>query len=237
MTDIPFPDVPPDPGVPPLPRPPGQTFASVVALFADTPSVVSLLSAGPQWGIFKGGAPVVIADTVTQVSFKQAWVLANYPIERGAFESYDKVQTPFDARVRFTSGGNQQTRATLLASIGAIAGDMNLYDVVTPERVYLNCNVFTQGYERSSRSGVGLLSVDVFLQEIRILNGGGGGGNTGSPGAGNAGAASSPNTGSEGTVTSGDNVVNDPQSASGFDAFNGGQVQPAPFLGIGSSPF
>ena len=120
-----------------------------------------------QWGIFFGGAPVVIADNVVEVQYRQQWSISDFPVERGAFESYDKVQIPYDARLRFTAGGSLANREAMLASIAAVAADTNLYDVVTPEAVYLSCNFTHYDYSRRSNEGLGLLSVDIWLIEVR----------------------------------------------------------------------
>lgn len=119
------------------------------------------------WGIYFGGFPVIIADNVVEVQYRQQWSISDFPVERGAFESYDKVQIPYDARLRFTAGGSAANRAAMLASIAAVAGDTNLYDVVTPEAVYLSCNITHYDYSRRSNEGLGLLAVDIWLIEVR----------------------------------------------------------------------
>ncbi|MBZ9683203.1 hypothetical protein LB531_21330 [Mesorhizobium sp. CO1-1-2] len=119
------------------------------------------------WGIYYGGVPVIIADNVVEVQYRQQWSISDFPVEQGAFASYDKVQIPYDARLRFTAGGSAANRAAMLASIAAIAGDTNLYDVVTPEAVYLSCNFTHYDYTRRSNEGLGLLSVDIWLIEVR----------------------------------------------------------------------
>ena len=121
-----------------------------------------------QWGIFLDGAQVVQADSVRSFAFKQDWPISNYPVEDGGFQSYDKVQLPFEPRVVFQSGGDEANRQALLDSIAAIAGDLNLYDVVTPEAVYTSCNITHYDYERSATNGVGLLKVTVHLEEVRV---------------------------------------------------------------------
>src|SRR5574337_335631 len=126
---------------------------------------------GPRWGVFRNGSPVVTADTVLSVDYKQEWVIADYPLEQGAFETYDKVATPFDVRVRFISGGSEANRAALLNSVAAIAGDRNLYDVVTPEAVYTSCNIRHCDYRRSSNNGIGAISIDLWLQQVRVTVG------------------------------------------------------------------
>lgn len=121
----------------------------------------------PQWGIFEGGAPVVIADTVTNLGYKQAWAVSDYPVERGGFESYDKVNSPFRIHIQFVSGGSVAKREALLNSIAAIGDTLTLYDVLTPEAVYIGVNVDNYEYRRAASNGLGLMIVDVGLLEIR----------------------------------------------------------------------
>jgi len=121
----------------------------------------------PQWGIFQNGTPVVIADAITNFGYRQDWAVADYPVERGGFESYDKVNTPFRIHMQFVSGGSEARREALLASIAAIGDTLTLYDVITPEVVYIGVNVERYDYRRSATNGLGLMIVDVGLLEIR----------------------------------------------------------------------
>lgn len=139
----------------------------VELLVADAIGLLSGAFGQQAWGIYFGGAPVIIADNVVEVQYRQQWSISDFPVERGAFESYDKVQIPYDARLRFTAGGSAANRTAMLASIAAIAGDTNLYDVVTPEAVYLSCNFTHYDYSRRANEGMGLLSVDIWLIEVR----------------------------------------------------------------------
>lgn len=122
----------------------------------------------PQWGIFESSSssPVIIADSVLAFEFKKDWVVADYPLEEGAFESYDKVETPFDARFTFFSGGSLANRQQLIDSIESIAGDMNLYDIVTPEKTYPNCNIQHYDYRRV-HGAAGLIQITVWVIQIR----------------------------------------------------------------------
>lgn len=123
-----------------------------------------------QWGIFLNGVPVVTADTVTAFEYRQEWVLSDFPVEGGAFQSYDKVFVPFDARFRFVSGGSESNRAALLASVQAIAGTLTLFDAASPEAIYLSCNIRHFDYRRTSTRGVGLIEVDVWLEQVMVTN-------------------------------------------------------------------
>ena len=158
--------------VPNVPGVPAVAFAPVfgvaaVLLTQDDPSVIlSLFS--PQWGVFSDGSPVIVSDIVTDLGFQDTWTISDYPVEQGGFETYDKVSLPYEARVRFVAGGNSAARENLLSSIVAIAGDLNFYDVVTPEQTYNNANILRYEYRRVANDGVSLLIVDVTLQEVRV---------------------------------------------------------------------
>lgn len=144
------------------------TGAVTTLLVADAAGFLTGILQTTQWGLYLDGIPVISADTVGSVEYKKDWTIATYPIEEGGFETYDKVSLPFEIRIRFAAGGSPSNRQALLASIDAIAGDTNLYDLVTPEVVYLNVNVSHYDYKRAADSGVGLLIVELWCQEIRI---------------------------------------------------------------------
>lgn len=123
--------------------------------------------AQPLWGIFFGGTPIIAADTVTALAFEQNWAVADYPVERGGFESYDKVNNPARVRIQFVSGGSEEKRQALLDSIAAIGDQLALFDVVTPEAIYVGYNIDSYSYRRTSANGLGLMIVDVTMLEIR----------------------------------------------------------------------
>lgn len=122
----------------------------------------------PQWGVYKGGKPVVVFETFVSIDYKQGWAISDFPLEPGAFESYDKVELPFDARVRFAAGGEEGNRIALLQSIKAAAPTLDLYTIVTPEVVYPSVNIQHYNYRRTAANGVGLLQVEVWFLEIRV---------------------------------------------------------------------
>lgn len=156
--------VPNLPGVPLL-----ASFASSVIgdlLTSDGVGIYNDVSPA-QWGIFLDGSPVVVADTVATFDYKREFAIADYPIEQGAFATYDKVQIPFDVRFRFTSGGSEANRAALINSAEAVAEDnTNLYTAVTPEQTYPSVTVSHISYNRNHV--VGLVSVDLWCLNINV---------------------------------------------------------------------
>lgn len=204
-----FPNVPDVLGVPALPRDPLAVASSVVLMTADT-----LISYGagltPAWGLYLNGLPMIMCDTVTMMEYKRDWAIADYPVEEGSFASYDKVNIPFTSRVQFAAGGSAINRQALLDSIAAIAGDLKLYDVVTPEVIYPSVNVQRYNYQRTATNGVGLLLVDVYLVEVRVTA------TTTSTGTASNSSASSLNASNNGNVQAGADVAPTTSSVQSF---------------------
>lgn len=138
------------------------------ALLDDVLQNLPTQQQSPQWGLFRNGQMVISADTVVSFDYKQEWVLADFPLEQGAFETYDKVATPYDIRIRFIAGVKNAARTNLLRSVAAVSGDYLLYDAVTPEAVYRSCNVRHYDYRRTSTAGRGIIVVDLWLMEVRL---------------------------------------------------------------------
>lgn len=159
--------------VPNAPGVPSVNFAETAGaalsyLVSDVAGIYGGAGQSQRWGIYRNGAPVVIADNVIEVGYRNSWTIADYPIEEGAFESYDKVSSSFQTRVTFSTGGTLADRTALITSIEAIMSDLNLYQVVMPEKVLINCNVSRVDYDRRGGGGAGMLVVNVGLEEIRV---------------------------------------------------------------------
>lgn len=187
-----FPDVPNVPGVPSLNRMVGSVleprFAGIGGLpialgieIADRFGTNGLIGQdnpnlpAPRpaevWGLFTaGGQPVVIADSVLSVEFRNETHISNYPQEAGAFAAYNKVATPYRVRIRLSKGGTVEDRRSFLSALEAVANASNvaLYSVVTPERTYDSANVTGIDYMREQRSGAAMLIVELIVEEIRV---------------------------------------------------------------------
>lgn len=157
-------------GVPPLMTAVPPTAQAGGLMTADTVSAPTVVSR--VWGIYSedGRTLALEADSVVSVGYRQGSSISQYPVEQGAFGSYNKVATPFSPRVRVSKGGNVAARAAFLARCEEMAASLDLYRIVTPERVYLNANIERIEYARNAESGVGLISVDIVFVEIRQVN-------------------------------------------------------------------
>ncbi|MHB8272814.1 phage baseplate protein [Bradyrhizobium sp.] len=161
-----MPDVPQVPGVPQLSS---YSANSVVLLVADAISAFSGLF-GPTWGIFLDGTQAFAYNSIVDFDYKQDWPVSDYPVEDGGFLSYDKVQLPFDVKVRVASGGSESDRQDLLTSVLAAANMLSLYDVVTPEQTYSSCNITHVDFKRTNTNGVGMILIDIWFIEIRVTS-------------------------------------------------------------------
>jgi len=135
-------------------------------LTADSPAIQPT-SRVPAWGIYLNGALAIEADSILKLEHKATARVSNAPQEEGSFQSYNKVQAPYATRVQMTKGGNESERAAFLDALEAAKLSLNLYDIVMPEKSYLNANIVGYSYQRSARSGVTLLTCEVMLEEIR----------------------------------------------------------------------
>lgn len=156
--------VPKVPGVPTLRS---YTAASIVLVTTDL--IRSFI--GPffsRWGIYRNGIRVIDADCTVSLEFRQDYSIMDYPVEDGGFQSYNKVNTPSDVRCRFATGGSEIDRRAFIDSIERVMSDTLLYDVLSPEKVYIGYNFSHIDYNRNAKSGAGLLPIDVWLREIRV---------------------------------------------------------------------
>lgn len=163
------PDVPVAPGVPPVRRDATNSAAADTGkLTGDSISVTA--SKKDQWGIYRASdnGLAILADTVSSIGYDAESRIADYPLQDGSFESYDKVALPFAVRVQLVKGGGFDERREFQRTIEALRGDTVLYNVVTPEWTHLNVNIERVSIDRSREQGANLITAELILREIRI---------------------------------------------------------------------
>lgn len=139
----------------------------IALVAADALNILNLF-AGPQWGIGLNGNFVLFPDSILSLDNRNEWKIPNYPMEQGSFESYNKVTMPYVNRVVMTKGGTVAQRSAFLSTLDIIANSTDLYDIVTPEVIYSGVNVTGYSMQRTATNGVGLLTVEVLFEEIRV---------------------------------------------------------------------
>jgi hypothetical protein len=163
-----YPNVPSLPGVPPVFRGegnPGTTFPQN-PLTHDAPGVAA--GARAAWGIYRsGGGLALTIDSVKALEPGREFRVSDYPVEKGAFQSYDKVATPAETRITVTKGGSDTDRQGFLDQLDKLIESTDLFNIVTPDTTFLERNLIRYDYRRSNESGATLLTVEIQTVEIR----------------------------------------------------------------------
>lgn len=166
MPLINFPNVPAVPGVPAIAR--SVTVPTSLTGLVGLASEILADFLGSQWGIYDdSGAPALLPDSFLEVHYKNDERQSDYPLEAGSFASFNKVNTPYDCRVKMSIGSDIVTRTAFLALCDAMLKSTNLYTVITPERSYQNASVVNTMYGRTRRDGVTMIIVELWFQEVR----------------------------------------------------------------------
>lgn len=135
---------------------------------ADVPGIGSA-PASQAYGIFlhEGGGQVLVADSIINLDYQNDSRMPTYPQMSGGFQTYSKVNTPFDIRIRLTKMGTVAERGAFLAEVEAAAKGLDLYDIVTPEKTYLAVNIEKIAHVHNAQSGATKMTIDLVFLEIR----------------------------------------------------------------------
>ena len=140
---------------------------SVTPLTADDPSV----AAGPaesDWVVLDdSGAQVLESDNVVRFETVQEYRLPNYPQEKGAFSTYNKVQVPFEVRMSVSVSGSVANRQAYLAELKTRSGDTNLYSVQTPVDTYDSVNIDRFEWAMADGSAQ-MIKLTIYFLQIRV---------------------------------------------------------------------
>ena len=190
MPLIPFPNVPNVPGVPALPRSPSFVPAVTASLGALQGLLWRVFQVQTRWGIFdSNGKPLGdpskftglvgnaldaagLSSTLSTnaVDYSKDMRVSDFPVERGGFASYNKVELPAEPVVTLCLTGSENDRRTFLEAIDAAVKSTDLYSVATPEVTYIDYTVERYNYSRRNSRGATLLIVEITLKEVRQVS-------------------------------------------------------------------
>lgn len=157
------------PGIPDIPNFKGLVTSGTDALISFGGASLIRMVFGNQWGIFNElGVPIVLADTVVSVNYSNNSQIAQAPVEKGTFASYNKVQNPYQATVVMARGGGDATlRGLFIAQLEMLAKSTLLFNVLTPEYVHRNAAIIGYDYARESQNGARMIVASIHLEEVR----------------------------------------------------------------------
>jgi hypothetical protein len=190
MPLIPFPNVADVLGVPPLPRSPRFPPVVQAAVSLIQAVIYRAFQVGNQWGIYDskgkplgdpskftgllGGAIETLGLGATystdSIDYSKETRVSDFPLERGGFAQYNKVEMPANPTVTLCLSANEAARRSFLEAIDKATLSTELYSVVTPEVTYINYSVERYNYQRRSDKGATLLLVEISLKEVRQVS-------------------------------------------------------------------
>lgn len=145
-----------------------NTLLSPVAAVGDAVQPQSGTT-GPQWGIFtQGGDLAITPDTVVSFEFSGSYRVISYPIEGGNFETYNKVQEPFEVRMVLRKSGTVSDRQAFIDTLDTIRASLDLYTAVSPEQAYDSLTITDVTYPRQADKGVTTIDATITLKQINV---------------------------------------------------------------------
>ena len=161
-----YPDVPIAPGVPPVLRviqPPPLPNP----LTSD--NLKQSGTAAAQWGIFSSTGKAVL-DVDSVIAFENAtdYTISNFPVEGGKFESYNKVQVPYNLRIVVTKSGKDIDRMNFQKALDDLCASTDFFTVVTSDKTYSPVNPIGYNFQRNAQQGLSMLTVEIRCMQVRV---------------------------------------------------------------------
>lgn len=185
MALIPFPSIPALPGVPAIPRSPNFPPILRAGLGLVQGAILRAFQIEVRWGIydvngkalgdpgqFRNLEALGLGSTLSTgaLEYSKETRVSDFPLERGSFASYNKVEIAAAPVVTLCFSGSETTRKAFLEAVDAACKSTALYSVVTPEINYLNYSIERYNYQRRNNKGTTLLIVEITLKEVRQVS-------------------------------------------------------------------
>ena len=121
------------------------------------------------YGIFDVATNLPVFDYDTFVDFKlHANVkVSDFPVEKGAFATYNKVNHPNTVKVKLAVTDTPARRHAFLITLDTVLKSTQLVNVVTQDATYLNVTLDTYSYERTKVGGWGKVVAELSFLEVR----------------------------------------------------------------------
>lgn len=165
-----------------------SSFLAAVAEAGDLLGIDILNPLASDWGIHDSatGELVIQPDTVPRFEFRGDRRISDYPVEQGAFASYNKVATPYEIRMTMVCSGGlvRQAESFIQSALGIDSGFMQksnfidrldemlnttkIFSIVTPDITYFGANLEHYDYKRETRDGATMLKVEAWFREVRV---------------------------------------------------------------------
>lgn len=138
----------------------------------DLSSGAAQLASGPPanaWGAYTlSGQPLFLVDTCLEIKFTHDAKISTFPVELGAFTSYNKVTEPFKCKVKLAVAHPRWMKMFMTQLENEIAAP-NIYNVFTPEFTYFSMALEKVSYPRDIK-GVNVIVADLEFVQIKQVS-------------------------------------------------------------------
>ena len=101
------------------------------------------------------------------LEYSKEMKVSDFPIERGGFASYNKVEMPANPVMLLYFSGTTTERKKFIDEIDRATKSLDQFAIVTPEVNYIGYTMEKYSYRRSQSQGAYMYIVEVPLREIR----------------------------------------------------------------------
>lgn len=143
--------------------------ASKAILIAGATELFDLLSPHyTQWAIYNAGTSksAILPDSFSALEFRGEARICNYPLEKGAFSSYNKVKLPYSLRLQLVCQNDQMSRHDFLRQLGNMRNSTDRFDIASPDGLYQNVTLTRYDYKRTSRNGATMIIAEVVFEYV-----------------------------------------------------------------------
>lgn len=162
-------------------------FLAAVAEAGDILGIDILNPLASDWMVVdaKTSVKIIVPDTIPRFEFRGDRRTSDYPVEQGAFASYNKVATPFEIRMTMVCSGLNYAQGAINAlglnlgqdfmqksdfidTLDYMLDTTDLFTIVTPDKAYESANLDHYDYKRETRNGATMLIIEAWFREVRV---------------------------------------------------------------------
>jgi hypothetical protein len=123
------------------------------------------------YGIFDPGTQDAVFDYDSFVDCKVEGKMkvSDFPVEEGAFATYNKVRHPYVIKVRLAITDYLLRRNAFLHALDTVMKSTRLMDISTQNGVYLNLTLDAYSYSLTKEGGVGKILAELSFIEVRTV--------------------------------------------------------------------
>lgn len=165
-----YPKVPALAGVPTLLRSGAQIFDQLtLGVFNASGALNSLIGAAPvKWSVLdSGGKKIAGYESILSVQFSGTSDVADYPVERGSFASYNAVDRPSMITVVMALGSTENARNDFQSDLRNAKIQLTLFTILTEDQAYRGYKLIDISWSREATNGAHRIVARCEFREIR----------------------------------------------------------------------